>query len=170
MINCFSPKSWLLKGWKQCMCALIQLLEFLSHSAWFHSIGMVYVRILLRPTTTLWNSCRGWIKEHVNPLSSLQLRQCCYPGEIMWNKSVSYVHIISIPASDTEQTQNKVWCGIDSSKDKSEWSLSSIATCLLLQDALKKDITYLYIGNISKRNAQWKLSCGNYSSSDKKLY
>lgn len=34
----------------------------------------------------------------------------------------------------------------------------------------KKDIAYLYIGNISKRNVQWKLSRGNYSSSDKKLY
>lgn len=78
------------------------------------SIGMAYVRLLLRPTSTSWNSCRGWIKEGINPLSFLQLRQCCYPGEIMWNKSMCYLQIISIPASDTEQTQNDVWCGIDS--------------------------------------------------------
>lgn len=81
-----------------------------------NSIGMVYVRLLLRPTWALWNSCRGWIKEHINPLSFLQLRQCCYPGEIMWNRSMCYLHIISIPASDAEQTQNNVWCGIDSEK------------------------------------------------------
>lgn len=134
------------------------------------SIGMVCVRFLLRPTTTSWDSCRGWIKEHVNPLSFLQLRQCRYPGEIMWNKSLCHIHIISIPAPDAEQTQNNVWCGIDSQKAKSEWSLSSMATCLQLQDALKKDIACLYRGNISKRNVQWRLSCGNYSSSDKKLY
>lgn len=92
------------------------------------STGMICVRSLLRPTIVLWNSCRGWIKRHVNPLSFLQLRQCCYPGEIMWNGSIWYLHVISVPASDAEQTQNNVWCGIDSHRAKSEWSLSSIAT------------------------------------------
>lgn len=156
------------------MCTMIQWC-----SSWNSSLIQQFswcglCEVLTQAQTTSWNSCRGWIKEHDNPLSFLQLRQCCYPGEIMWNKSMCHLHIISIPisipASDAEQTQNNVWCGIDSQKAKSEWSLSSRATCLQLQDVLKKDITYLYIGNISERNAQRRLSCGNYSSSDKKLY
>lgn len=89
--------------------------DFRIPFAFSNSAGMVYMRFLLRLTSTLGKLMRRMNKKRTHKSFAILLAE---PVLLSWGirveQSMCYLQIISIPASDIEQTQTNVRYGVDS--------------------------------------------------------